>query len=185
MMAIFGDEDEESYTDSIENHPRGMFATPTDGDGVADYISVYLTVTIASHKVKCALYDGGSLIKSTEERTISVSSGWQDFNFDAPKSSVTNNHEYVLYAWAESVDGDCTILRSSVLYGAGWEKGQTYNSWPDPFGGWGYNKKISMYCSYTPSGAAVEGINRKTSLLLTLGILNRKLQAHMLKRFQV
>jgi len=101
--ATLGHTGDETGTDIPTDELMGTYATPTDGDGTADDISVKVGLWDSGDKIQCAIYTkAGALVGETEERSTGGSSGFQKFDF-APGVVITNNTDYLLLAFSDSV----------------------------------------------------------------------------------
>jgi hypothetical protein len=145
---------------ACENYIRTSFATCPQ-NGLLDSITAYIRVGTATHNVKCALYEyinyypdfAGSLISSTEEKSLPAgSASWVTFNFPS-KPAVSWGTNYYLAIWAGTASGDVYIkFDTSSPSAAG--KSQTYGSWQNPMTGeTGQPRIYSIYAtgSNTPT----------------------------------
>jgi hypothetical protein len=127
--------------------------------GQANSITMYLKGGTAAKNFRCLIYADnggypGALVAVTETLSIAVGwDGWKTFQI-ASGGALSANTPYWLFGWSEA--SGSTIY---AYYDAGDTNQATYSSatWdgaPDPFpsGGSQYARKISVYCTYTPSG---------------------------------
>jgi len=148
----FGYETRGGSSASIKNGIRGYRSTCTYG-GNAKSITVWLRVTTASKRVRCAIYDTSyNLIAQTEERTIPAgTNNWQTFNFAAPYPQLSAGTDYWLVAWGQSASGVLEIYYDSGPSGVGLYTGRTYSSAGFPSSLTSptiQSRRYSIYCTY-------------------------------------
>ncbi len=145
----FGYSSTGSSTASIESYIRGSVFTLTE-NAWADSITVYVAVTTASKNMKCMIYrhNDSSLIATTEQRNIPVSTEWQTFTFTT-KPSLTATVEYVLVAWSASGSGSANMYYASGSANQGHYQSLSYGSAPNPASFWHDSRQYRIYCNYT------------------------------------
>jgi hypothetical protein len=166
-MAVFGNENLQTSTVSIENQIIGGVFSPASS-GTADSIDCYMDFGgLWNLSVKCGLYKWNSgtsvwdFVKETETWTVGFGEdvdGWHTFNFTGTKPIVSSGVNYILCAWSE--DAARSALNVRVNPGFAGNKVladslATYGTFPDPFSidTTLANYIMSIHCNYTPSAA--------------------------------
>ena len=103
---------------------------------------------VTAFKAKVAIYSGtgGSLIASTDEKTIaSTTDGWITFDFSSPPS-LSASTQYVLVAWAsDTANVDIYYDTGTARY---FRQSATYPNWPSSVADQGSSRTYSIYCTY-------------------------------------
>lgn len=158
---------------------------PLTEDGIVTKLSAaFINTHTSSLDADIGIYSGTTLLKHL---VVSVPASYDDF-IDANIDDVSCSAG--VYGLAVKTK-DTEYSRLRLYYDTGTanqEQDDTgllgTDNLPDPFD---VNSQLarenSVYATYTPTPPVVGGVT-KTNFVLTLGILNRKLQSHMLKRFQ-
>jgi hypothetical protein len=147
----FGYETIGGSSTSIEGGIRGSMFTLTE-IGTADSITAAISVTTASHHVKCAIYKHSdlSLVNYTEDKLVEPQSvAWVTFNFGTPKATLAASTEYILVAWAAAVSGDCSLYRSSGDTDQGHYEVRTFDGFPTTLTVTHTAYKYSIFCNYS------------------------------------
>jgi flagellin-like protein len=148
-VLIFGNTQQGSNPQSIEGRiTGGQFVCSQSG--TAQSIAAYVIVS-STHSIKAAIYtSSGTLVGSTEERSISTSNdGWVTFDFSGSQPNLAAGTTYTLVAWSNSVSGSAELYYSSSG-GTGTYYSSPYGSWPNSvsFSSDG-SRNYSIYCTYT------------------------------------
>jgi hypothetical protein len=129
-------------------------------DGTAESITIYLKGGTSAVNFRCLIYEDdagypGKLVASTETLEIAIDwDGWKTFSVISG-GSLSKDKYYWLFGWSQGSAGGGL----NAYYDAGdtnqityWSA--TWNSPPDPFpsGGVQFDRKMSIYCSYTAGG---------------------------------
>lgn len=135
-------------------HIKGSIFTANE-NGTADSITVILHRGSGSDlaTVKCAIYFNGnkSLLDSTEERDVSLTTSynWYTFDFDTPPS-IVSGIEYILVAWANYTDANIYVRYDDGTTNQGVYQSLAYGTFPSTLVPDGYNdREYSIYCSYS------------------------------------
>ena len=141
--------------------------------GTAESITLYVEQYFAATPhIKCAIYKkaDGSLVGHTEEwQLTSGYDDWKTFNIISG-GNLQGNVDYWLMFWQDSLIW--TYTDSETEKGAC--KSVTYNGWPDPLTGLNiYDRKYSIYCTYTAGGGATE-VTVTDSISLSDSVLRNK-----------
>ena len=175
-MATFGNNQTTNTSNyTVEDAIRAGYFQMGAADGTADSISVYLTVTVASHKMKCALYDSdGNLVSNgvTEELTVTTrNKTWTTFNFTGTKPTLTANAWYYIAVWSIATGGFATYYYQTSGGSGAYKKSQTYNSFPSSIT-WDTDDadgNSCIYCTYSVAGEALtKNLSDSTALAETI-----------------
>lgn len=143
----------------INNEVKGIHASPAS-DGTADSITIWLgTFSGSAFAVKCALYEYAAsgttpLIENgvTEERIFGQEThGWQTFNFEGTKPSISAEDEYWIVAWGNGTNY-IDLRYETGASGIGFHKQATYDGFPDPITVYTGTREHSVFCNYTTTG---------------------------------
>ena len=129
-------------------------ACPATGTG--DSISAYVINTTAAKNAKCAIFDtSGNILTNgtTGEISVPVASQFNTFTFSTSPSLAVAT--YWLAHFMDTDGGTQNLVYDTDSYNMKWGS-ETYPTWPDPWtpGGQYNGRRMSIYCTYTPSGAA-------------------------------
>lgn len=161
-MPILGNDGASGAVSNIENTIRGGKFVMGPTSGWASSITAHIhTISImpATARIKYAIYRASdfSLVAETEEREFEIStmgSGPQTCQFPCPVPLLAHE-EYILFAWAGSVEGTVSI-RFSMSGGLGvYSKPLAYGEWPNPLTGATLldgDANAFMYCEYSIEG---------------------------------
>jgi hypothetical protein len=159
----FGETDESGFSNAQVSADWWIadYATPTGGNGTGDSIHVYCYETVGGTvEFTTGIYNDDSPITlvtngATEAKDIPTSAAWETFNFGTGPS-ITDSTTYVL---AMHMGGSGRFFYLSEVPGSRGlnDSGETYSSGSMPTNfspnSSDYNRKIAIYCTYTPSGA--------------------------------
>lgn len=158
-MAIFG-YNTQGASAMFDASPFGCQFTPGQSGVVTD-VFVYCVFLGSNYDVRTAIYadssglPGAKLAESSAAVTVSAS-GWIDTSVSL---SIVAGTPYHLAVW--SSNNQCEFV-----YDAGSANqtnevtGQTYPTWPNPFGTptFQFARQISIYATFTPTADALEWI---------------------------
>lgn len=157
--ARFGTDVEGPLQTSIGDVIWGNIASPASS-GTLDGVRVYLTVTTASHNVKCALYlwSDTSLVDSTYIVDVPITESWVVFDF-VNNASITASTEYAIVVIAEANGGDCKIDFATSGGSHVGESGGSYGVWPSDWTTVNQSGSFdfSIYAFYTPADGEAVG----------------------------
>jgi hypothetical protein len=152
----FGTTNIQLYNTTIEDTILGTNFTIKE-DGTADSITVYLKSNeTPPTKVKCMIYQGTTLIGTTEEKNVSTGDifEWISFNFTGTELALTKDTNYILSCWSDkpcyiSYDNTSTTI-------IGYHNLSTYGTPDNPITWEGGSpppdekyRTYSIYCSYS------------------------------------
>jgi len=145
----FGNTNQGSNYQTIEDRiTGGQFVCSQSG--TAQSISAYLTVSNNDHDMRAAIYTStGTLVGSTNQVTVSASTGWVTFAFSGTKPSLSAGTTYTLVVWSESTYGSANLYYSNSG-GTGVYNPRTYGTYPNSvtFSSDG-TRNYSIYCTYS------------------------------------
>jgi hypothetical protein len=127
--------------------------------------SIYCNYLTTTFKAQAAIYSGtgGTIVGTTEEKTLTTTNGWVTFNF-ITQPTLTASANYVLAI--ESSDTSVTMYYNS---GAEYFRASpNYPTWPTPISDQFSQRQYSIYCTYSPANqytAQVELIGNSTAPL--------------------
>lgn len=135
---------------SIEDYIFGVGASCPES-GTADSITIALSGWSNGEKVKCALYDANKdFVAETEARTTG-GSGWQTFDFSAPKPSLTAQDYWIVAfsnkpvsAYYDAV-ASWTIITLTQTFEGGFPSSLSSGTEYDGYA-------CSIFCNYTTGG---------------------------------
>lgn len=173
-MATFGYETIGSSTSTVTGHIDGSQYTmgSVAGKGVNIIVALRYSGSFSGN-VKCAIYLASDLSAPitngvTEERNLTLTSSFVWYTFNFPTSPDLNpDTDYCLYCWADAAGGTAQMARDADASVNRWYETWAYDSFPS-LSASDRTGKFSIYCTYTPSGAAAKGLinklNRRTML---------------------
>jgi hypothetical protein len=103
---------------------------------------------LTTFNAQAAVYssNGGTLIGTTEEKTLTTTNGWVTFNFITQPTLVASTN-YVLAV--ETSDSSVNIYYDN---GAQYFRGtSSYPTWPTTLSDQGSQREYSIYCTYSPA----------------------------------
>jgi len=176
MADTFGYNTTTTGYDQLHDKIRGSVGTPTEsGEADSITINVHFTDPSGTNRIKCAIYKLSdlSLIGETAEREVTRddSQGWETFVFSEPKPSLVADTEYLIVGWANNDESDVWLHRAATSGGATRYKTDAYDgtAFPNPLVSPSSNEyKMSIYCTYTPSGAEETASYTPLSVVLTV-----------------
>jgi len=154
-LSSFGNTQQGSSSDSIENYIRGSIFTSPAYSVTAQSITAYIQVS-ATHTAKAAIYTStGTFVAGTQEVSVTTSNdGWVTFAFaTGSQPTLTASTNYILVVWANSASGSAELYRGSSGSGTSRYLSQTYGTWPNSpsFSNGSYNYSIYCNCSTSPN----------------------------------
>ena len=153
---LFGRSNIEKYNKTVEDTMLGTRYKIIE-NGAADTITAYIQSNeTPATKGKCMIYEGGTLVGTTDERNIKTGDDyeWVTFNFTGTKPILEADTEYILFCWS---DDKCNITYdNSSKELVGYYRSETYGTPPSPVT-WidgspppeNKYRTYSIYCSYT------------------------------------
>ena len=171
----FGYTGEGGSDQTIETYMMLTRGTPAaSGTGVS--ITAYIEVTSQPHLIKCHMYGDGDgvsditglpLISNGATEEIDVPAEFDDsqtFNFSTGPS-LTGGTYYRPAIWGEATAGTAYINYDTLANNDYYYDFETYGSWPDDndLYYYGTDKRLSLYCTYTPGGGAPEITNTQST----------------------
>lgn len=142
---------------SVKRIQGSYFAMPEDG--LAQSMTVALKRAVAgSDRIKLAIYNFSdlSLVASTEERTLSLTTSfaWYTFNFST-RIPLTESEDYLLVAWAEYTGFNIYLAYDTVSLITRYENRVYDGSFPETLSPSSLGSVDSIYCTYSTVGVEV------------------------------
>lgn len=151
-MGVFGREiDGNQDRATIGRIAGSYFTCPADCN--ADKITARISYASPIVKTKCAIYlkSDLSFVGSTEEVNLPEDfSGLQDYNFSAPKPSLSTGVDYVLVIWSETGVAAFTMRSQGIGFtDHSCREEVTYNGWPANLAGLPGDYEFCINCTYS------------------------------------
>ncbi len=147
--STFGETDESGASSTLYGANGRIYGSKfTGGAGEATKISVYTRTSTNPQDMKCAIHkvSDKSLVAETSLTSITTTPGWFDFTF-----AVNPTLEAVDY-WLSMWLNDEHYYYFFADVGKGGYQTIAYDGYPNPLVPIALDKRVCIYCTYTPSG---------------------------------
>ena len=153
-MGVFGREIDGNSEYNMRGKVMGSYFTcPADCN--ADKLTVRVAYSYPVVKTKCAIYlkSDLSFVGETEEIELpEYFTGLQDYNFSAPKPSLSAGVDYVLVIWSDGAADTFGPRYQSVGFtDHSCYETHAYNGWPANLANLSVDREYCIYCTYTIS----------------------------------